>query len=52
MQQTEQEPEELLVEPTPAGTAPGGPSLVEVLTGFLRGAGRYVLEEDGDFDFA
>jgi hypothetical protein len=52
MQQTAQEPEELLAEPTPEGTVPGGPSLVEVLTDFLRGASRYVLEEDGDFDFA
>ena len=52
MQQTEQEPKELLAERTPAGTATEGASLVEVLTDFLRGASRYVLEEDGDFDVA
>jgi hypothetical protein len=52
MQQTEQEPRELSADPAPIGTAPEGPSLVEVLTDFLQGASRYVLEEDGDFDFA
>jgi hypothetical protein len=51
MQRTEQELEEL-AERTGAGIGTEGPSLVEVLTDFLRGASRYVLEEDGDFDCA
>lgn len=52
MQQTEQELEERSAEWTPAGAAARGLSLVEVLTDFLQGASRYVLEEDGDFDCA
>ena len=48
MQQMEQEVFELSAEYTATPVAAEKPSLVKVLTDFLQGASRHVLEEDCD----
>jgi len=48
MQQAEQEWVEVLAEPRADPVGIEKPSLVKVLTDFLQGASRHVLEEDCD----